>query len=81
MALHSLYRVPLLVKGKASGAQRNALIYLHVIADGAGLSYDYPGAVIDEEIFTDRRPRMYIYPCLLVGNSDIILGIIGTLRS
>ena len=54
----------------ATGGQRSdshALIYLHVIADDRGLTDNYSGAVVNEEVPAQNRSGVYINSRLRVG--------------
>ncbi len=67
MPLVASDQIAVVIGGKAEGPQRHALINLDVIADFACLADHHAGAVVDEEVIADGRPRMNVDAGLLVG--------------
>lgn len=54
-------RLAVVVQHKVLGAERNALVYGHMVADYARLADYYAGAVVNAEVGTYNRPRVYVY--------------------
>ena len=67
MALDSLDGVAVFVQLKALRAERDALIELHMLADGRRLADDDAGAVVDKEVVADRCARVDVDAGELVG--------------
>ena len=67
MALDALDGVAVFVQLEALCAERDALIELHVLADGRRFADDDAGAVVDEKVVADRRAGVDIDTGELVG--------------
>jgi hypothetical protein len=58
MTLRASHEMPLRIGLKRERSEGHALIELHAATDLARLSDHHTGAVVDEEMVADRRPRM-----------------------
>lgn len=61
VTLYAFNGITLIVKLKASCAQRNTLIQLNMVLYGAGFTDNHPCAVVDKEILPYLRTGMNVY--------------------
>ena len=67
MAGDTFYRIAVIVEGEAVSAEGYSLIDSYSLANDAGFTDYDTRSVIDKEIFSNRRSRMYVYPRYAVG--------------
>lgn len=60
MAVDTLDRVTLCIKGETLGSEGNALIDFHMVAKDTGGTDDDACAMVDGEVAADRGSRMYV---------------------
>lgn len=68
MAVDTLDRVTLCIKGETLGSEGNALIDFHMVAKDTGGTDDDACAMVDGEVAADRGSRMYVNAGLAMGH-------------
>jgi hypothetical protein len=67
MTLGAFDKLTAVIFGKASRAERDAVIELHVVADFTGLAYDDTSSIIDEKVRADAGFKFDVDACHVVG--------------